>query len=90
MYDNLNIKIITFNIYKDYDEWYAKSNDSLYLLGETIEVFGESLQDLQNQVYIEINNRCFDEYDIDMYTNSDKIEFLLTKGIPHIQTSPKN
>jgi hypothetical protein len=88
--ENINIKIITFNIYKDYDEWYAKSTDSMYILGETIEVFGESLQDLQNQVYIEINNRCFDEYDIDMFTNYNKIELLLTKGIPLIPSQTKN
>lgn len=92
MNDNIvEFKIFTFNVYKDNDYLYAKSKDSSYLVGYTLEFIAQSREELHRQILLEINELFFEEYDIDFFASEfDLIEILLSKGIPTINLKEIN
>lgn len=84
-------KILTFKVYKDPEEWYAKSHDSLYVVGYTLDFAAPSREDLHRQIILEINDIFFQEYDIDFFMSEPNlIEVLLSRGVPIINTGEIN
>jgi hypothetical protein len=71
---------LKFRVYKDDMEWCAKSDGSYDTLGTTIEITAPNRLDLHQQLYSEISDIFFGEYEVDMFVNEDyTIDFLLTQ-----------
>jgi hypothetical protein len=77
---------LKFRVYKDDMEWCAKSDGAYDTLGTTIEIVAPSRLDLHQQLYSEVADIFFGQYEVDMFVNEDyTIDFLLTQdGIPVI------
>lgn len=71
---------LKFRVYKDDMEWCAKSDGAYDTLGTTIEIIASNRLELHQQLYSEISDIFFGEYEVDMFVNEDyTIDFLLTQ-----------
>lgn len=81
-------KIINFKIIKEDDmSWSVMSTDNYnFLNGYLVITNAPTRESLSNSLYMELNDRFFDEYEIEVYPSSsgDEVEVLLTKGLPLI------
>lgn len=81
----MDFKIITFKVFKDPEEWYARSDDSVFVLGHILDYTASSREELINTLTLDVNDIFFQEYEIDIFTTEDgPIEVLLSRGIPVI------
>lgn len=81
----MDFRIITFKVFKDPEEWYARSDDSVYVLGHILDYTAPSREELINTLTLDVNDIFFQEYDIDVFTTEDgPIEILLSRGVPII------
>ena len=81
----MDFKIITFKVFKDPEEWYARSDDSIFVLGHILDYTAPSREELINTLTLDVNDIFFQEYEIDVFTTEDgPIEILLSRGVPVI------
>lgn len=81
----MDFKIITFKVFKDPEEWYARSDDSVFVLGHILDYTAPSREELINTLTLDVNDIFFQEYEIDVFTTEDgPIEILLSRGVPVI------
>lgn len=59
----MSFKILVFKIYQDPEEWYARSEDTIDILGYTLDFTAMSREELYNTIILEINDIFFQDYD---------------------------